>query len=194
MWSKMYYSKLYKKISSYIDLDEQDIDLIKSSFRYQSVTKGTPLIDTGKYSDKAFFILSGYLKYYKTIDSGEELIIHLYAPNNFATSLNSFFLATKSEEVLETITNCELLFISRTDLDKLYVAGHKWQEFGRKLMESFLIEKEERIIDLISLDAHAKYSKLCRTQPDIIQNVPAKHIASYIGIKPESLSRIRKMN
>lgn len=67
-------------------------------------------------------------------------------------------------------------------------------KLGRKLMESFLIEKEERIIDQLSLTAQMRYSKLLKCYPEIIQNVPVKYIASYIGIQPESLSRIRKKN
>lgn len=190
----MHYTKLLEKISGFIDIEPEDVDLVKSLFKYESVTKGTSLIDIGKLTDKAYFILSGYLKYFKAIDSGEELIIHLYCPNNFATSLNDFFLVKKSEETLQTITDCELLYITRTDLEKLYSTSYKWQTFGRKLMESFLIEKEERIIDLLSLTAHDKYLKLLSDQPDIIQNIPVKYIASYIGIQPESLSRIRKTN
>ena len=189
----MHYSKLIDVISNYIDFYEQDEALIKSLFNYESATKGTVLIEYGALANKAFFILSGYLKYYKIIDSGEEWIIHLYAPNSFATSLNGFFLGKKSEEALQTITDCEFLSISRNDLEKLYAADCKWQIFGRKLMESFLIEKEERIIDQLSLTAHEKYLKLLKNQPDIIQNVPIKYIASFIGIQPESLSRIRKL-
>lgn len=188
------YLKLNDKISNYISLEQQDLDLIKSLFKFQSVGKGISLIEIGKPTDKAFFINSGYLKYSKIIDSGEELIVHLYAPGNFATSLNSFFLGKKSEEELQTITDCELLYISKSDLESLYSTSRKWQSFGRKLMESFLIEKEERIIDQLSLTARNKYLKLLENQPDIIQNVPVKYIASYIGIQPESLSRIRKTN
>ena len=190
----MCHSKISDKISSYINLEQQDIALIKSLFNYESVTKGTSLIETGKLTDKVFFILSGYLRYFKIIDSGEEQVIHLYAPQDFATSLNSFFLGKKAEEALQTITDCEFLYISKPDLEKLYSTNNKWQHFGRKLMESFLIEKEERIIDQLSLSAHDRYLKLMKNQPDIIQNVPVKYIASFIGIQPESLSRIRRIN
>jgi CRP-like cAMP-binding protein len=134
------------------------------------------------------------LRYFKTLDTGEELVIHLYAPNNFATSLNGFFLGKKSEEALQAITDCTFLSISKAALETLYNTACKWQTFGRKLMESFLIEKEERIIDQLSLSAMDRYLKLIKNQPDIIQNVPVKFIASFIGIQPESLSRIRKMN
>lgn len=188
----MNYTRLFHKISYYIDLEPQDMELIKSLFFYESVQKGSPLVEVGKHIDKAFFILSGYLKYFKTIDSGEELIIHLYAPDNFAASLNDFFLGKHSEETLQAITDCELLYITKTDLDRLYATNEKWQCFGRKLIESFLIEKEERIIDQLSLTAYDRYHKLLEKQPDIIQHVPVKYIASFIGIQPESLSRIRK--
>lgn len=190
----MQYAKLIDKISNLISLEQQDLNLIKSLFKFESVAKGTSLIKIGEFTDKVFFVNLGYLKYSKIIDSGEELIIHLFAPNNFATSLNGFFLSKKSEEELHTITDCELLYISKDDLEKLYSISHKWQNFGRRLMESFLIEKEERIIDQLSLTAHDKYLKLLKDQPDIIQNVPMKYVASFIGIQPESLSRIRKIN
>ncbi|MDR0231007.1 MAG: Crp/Fnr family transcriptional regulator [Dysgonamonadaceae bacterium] len=190
----MHYSTLYETTSNYISLEQKDIDLIKSLFKYESVAKGTSLVETGKPTDKVFFILSGYLRYFKTLDTTEELVIHLYAPNNFATSLNGFFLEQKSEETLQTITDCEILYISKSDLEKLYSTDCKWQTFGRKLMESFLIEKEERIIDQLSLTAQDQYQKLIKNQPEIIQNIPVKYIASFIGIQPESLSRIRKKN
>ena len=189
----MHYSRLFDLIASYITIYQQDEELLKSLFQYETATKGTFLIKNGGSANRVFFILSGYLKYFKIIDSGEEWVIHLFAPNSFATSLNGFFLGRKSEEALQAITDCEFLSVSGSDLEKLYAIDGKWQVFGRKLMESFLIEKEERIIDQLSLSAHEKYLKLLKFQPDIIQNVSIKYIASFIGIQPESLSRIRKL-
>lgn len=188
----MYYSKLCDRLSYYIDLDKQDVELVKTLFKYHAVEKGRSLVEQGKPVDRVFFILSGYLRYFKVIASGEEQVIHLYAPGHFATSLSGFFLGNTAKETLQAITGCEFLYISKPDLEKLYSTNDKWQGFGRKLMESFLIEKEERIIDQLSLTAHDKYVKLIENQPDIIQNVPVKYIASFIGVQPESLSRIRK--
>lgn len=190
----MSFTKLYSKISNYINLEQEEKDLVKTFFKYDAVEKGTLLIEAGKQADKAYFILSGYLRYFKVAESGEELIVHIYAPDSFAVSLKSFFFGTKAEENLEAITDCEYLWISKDDLDKLYSTSHKWHSFGRKLLEDALVEKEERIIDQLSLTAQEKYLKLLENQPDIIQNVPIKYIASFIGIQPESLSRIRKAN
>lgn len=186
------YNQIINKISQLISLNSEDIELIKTSFHYKKVEKNTTIIEPDKKTPYAFFINSGYLRYFKVLNSGEELIIHLYTPGNFATSLNSFFLDMKAEEELQTITDCELLYISKPELEKLYSRSPKWERFGRKLMEAFLIEKEEKIIELLSLNAQEKYSKLLKANPDIIQNVPTKYIASFIGIQPESLSRIKK--
>lgn len=186
------YRQIIDKISQYISLDNEDIELIQTSFHYKKVEKNTSIIEPNKKTPYAFFINSGYSRYFKVLDSGEELIIHLYTPGNFATSLNSFFLDMKAEEELQAITDCEILYISKTELEELYSHSPKWERFGRKLMEVFLIEKEEKIIELLSLTAQEKYSKLLKANPDIIQNVPVKYIASFIGIQPESLSRIKK--
>ena len=190
----MHYSKLREIISNHISLEQQDFDLIASFFKFETAKKRTSLIKAGKPADKLFFVISGYLKYFKILDSAEELIIHLFTPNTFATSLNGFFLGKKSEETLQTITDCEYLYITNSDMEKLYSTDCKWLILGRKLLEMILIEREQSFIDHLSLTAYDNYLKLMQNQPDIIQNVPGKYIASFLGIQPESLSRIRKIN
>lgn len=187
-----FYELLIKKISLLSKLDVDDSKLIKSLFHFEHYPKDEPIIRVGEFADKAYYIISGYMKYYKLLESGDDLIIHLYAPDNFAASLDSFFKEERSKEELTCITDCYLFSISRPDLEILFSTNEKWGTFGRKLMESFLIEKEERIIDQISLTAQQRYIKLIETHPGIVQNVPIKLIASFIGVKPESLSRIRK--
>lgn len=186
------YDKLIETISSLIQLQDCDLEYIKASFKPFVVEKDTVLIDKGSYSSVAFFINSGFLRYYKVDDDGKEQTIHLLSQGHFAASFCSFVSNTKSEETLHTITDSELLCIEKEDLEALYSKNVKWQIFGRKLMEVFLLEKEKRIIDQISLTAQNRYIKLIETNPDLIKNVPIQYIASYIGIQPESLSRIRK--
>ena len=186
------YKLLLNSVSNHISLKNDDIVLIKSLFRSMIVKKGTVLIDEGKISHSVYFVNSGYLRYYKVNSSGEELTIHLLQPGDFAASFYSFVHQTKSEEILHAISDAELLSITKSDLDKLYSTDIKFQMFGRKLMEFFLLEKEIRIIDQISLTAQERYIKLVETRPALVQNVPIQYLASYIGIQPESLSRIRK--
>jgi CRP-like cAMP-binding protein len=188
----MSFLQLKKTISEIISLNLEDHELIETFFKPLKAEKNVSLIEVGKAVREAFFINSGYVRYYKYLDSGEELIIHLYAPNSFATSLNSFFSGSPANEIMQTLTECDLLTISKDDLEKLYSTNQKWQYFGRKLMEGFLIEKEQRIIDQLSLTGQQKYQKLYEMNPDIIQNVQVKYLASFLGLQPESLSRIKK--
>jgi len=186
------YDTLINTISNLIQLQNDDINLIMSLFQERSVKKDTVLIDQGELSDFVFYINSGYLRYYKISETGEEQTIHLLSSGEFAASFYSFVCNTKSEETLHTLTDSELLCISKNDLERLYSTDIKWQIFGRKLMEALLLEKEKRIINQLSLTAQDRYVNLFETNPSLIQNVPIQYLASYIGIKPESLSRIRK--
>ena len=186
------YEKLINIISNFIEFQNNDLSIIKSLFKPFEVKKDSILIDKGEYSNMAFFINSGFLRFFKVIDTGEEQTIHLLSSGQFAASFCGFVTNTKSEETLHTITDSELLIVTKNDLEKLYNIDTKWQIFGRKLMEILLLEKEKRIIDQLSLTAQARYTKLLETNPSLIQNVPIQYIASYIGIQPESLSRIRK--
>jgi CRP/FNR family transcriptional regulator, anaerobic regulatory protein len=186
------YSNILTTVSSFHKIEPEDVRLIMSLFKPISVAKNNVLINKGEVSNLAYFVNSGYLRYYKNLETGEEQTIHLFSPEEFAASFNSFVNKTKSEEILHSVTDAELLTISWNDLEKLYTSGMKWQIFGRKLMEKFLLEKEKRIINQISLTAQERYNNLLETNPELIQNVPIQYIASFIGIKPESLSRIRR--
>jgi CRP-like cAMP-binding protein len=186
------YDVLLGTVSSLISPDEEDINTIKSLFRPVLITKGTVLINMGDIADYVYFVNSGYLRYYKINTAGEEITIHLAGKGDFAASFSSFVCHTRSEEILHAVTDSCLLTITYNDLEKLYSTGTKWQVFGRKLMEFFLLEKEKRIIDQISLSAQDRYIKMLEQKPELVQNIPIQYLASYIGIKPESLSRIRK--
>lgn len=186
------YNSLLEIISGIIPINKDDAKMISSIFTPLSVRKDTILVNNGDYSSSAYFVLSGYLRYYKNFENGEEQTIHLFSPGQFAASFLSFVENIKSDEILITITDSELLSIRKTDLERLYASENKWQLFGRKLMEMMLLEKEKRIIDLISLSAQERYMKLIETNPKLLQNVPVQYLASFIGIQPESLSRIRK--
>lgn len=186
------YNSIFEVFSGFIQLRNEDVPFVKSLFKPISVKKDTVLVAAGDYSDAAYFVNSGYLRYFKHMESGEDQTIHLFSPGEFAASFLSFVEGIKSEEVLHAVTDTELLVILKSDLEKLYNAEPKWQMFGRKLMEYLLIGKEKRIIDLISLSAQERYLKLIENNPKLLQNVPVQYLASFIGIKPESLSRIRK--
>jgi CRP/FNR family transcriptional regulator, anaerobic regulatory protein len=188
----MSFNQLRKKISDIISLNQEDHELIEQFFKPLNVEKNVSLIELGKSARQAYFINTGYIRYYKIMHSGEELTIHFFAPNEFAAAINSFFSGAPSEEIMQTLTDCEVLSISADDMEKLYATSQKWQFFGRKLMQGFLIEKEQRIIEQLSLTGQEKYLRLLQTHPDMIRQIQVKYLASFLGMQPESLSRIKK--
>lgn len=185
------YSELFKLISNYIDLSEVDADIIRNSFELISVNKNTILEEENKFTKHLYFINSGFVRVFYMND-GEDRTTQINCPSRFITSFQSFITGSKAYDNVETITDCELLRITKSGLELLTSKINKWGVFGEKIYEMALVFNEERTRDMILLTAEERYLKLMQTQPDIVQRVPLQYIASYIGIKPESLSRIRR--
>ncbi len=185
------HQKLIKDILKYIPLKEMDIQTISEVFESINVPKNTMLEVENKPTKYLYFIIEGYVRVFYTKD-GEERTTQINCPSRFITSFQSFITNSTAYDNVQTISECHLLRITKGNLDKLNESVKDWGIFGEKIYEQALIYNEDRTRDMILLNAEERYLKLMQTQPDIIQNVPLQFIASYIGIKPESLSRIRR--
>ncbi|MCE3295371.1 MAG: cAMP-binding protein [Crocinitomicaceae bacterium] len=186
------FDSLLTLIRSLVALDDTEIPLLAELFEMVEVKKETVIEAEDTVCSHVYFVVSGYLRYYSNTDLGTEQTIHLLGPEEFATSLQSFISGKASGENLAAVTDCSLLRISREKLEFLYASGAKWQEFGRKVMELTVLEKEKRIIQQISYSAKERYAILLEQRPELAQNIPVQYLASYLGIQPESLSRIRR--
>ncbi|HEX3020454.1 MAG TPA: Crp/Fnr family transcriptional regulator [Chitinispirillaceae bacterium] len=185
------FSKLNHLISNTIFCSNDEISFADSLFAFHRFTKNTVILDPDDSDANLIFVNNGYLRSFYTL-AHEEITINISSPNEFTTSLLSFFYNDKSKMTIQCLTDCEIFAISKQNLDSLYSQNPLWQEFGRKIMEKALVEKEIRIMDQIYLTAEQRYLKLLKNNPGLIQNCPVKYIASYLGIHPESLSRIRR--
>ncbi len=188
---KAEYSEIIGLISKSITLTETDLEHIFNVFEPVFVKKNTKLEEENKLTRYLYFINKGFLRVY-FMDNGEDRTTQINCPSRFITSFQSFITGTKAYDNVETITDCELLRITKADLDEINKKIISWGIFGEKIYEQALVFNEERTRDMILLTAEERYLKLIKTQKDIIRNVPLQFIASYIGIKPESLSRIRR--
>ena len=185
------HQKFIDYVSKYIPLNEVSIQIIENTFQYVKVKKNIMLEVENKTTKYLYFIISGYIRVFYT-KNGEERTTQINCPSRFITSFQSFISQNLAYDNVQTISECDLLRITKTDLDQLNEQIENWGIFGEKIYEQALIYNEERTRDMILLNAEERYIKLMQTHPDIIQNVPLQYIASYIGIKPESLSRIRR--
>jgi CRP/FNR family transcriptional regulator, anaerobic regulatory protein len=188
---KFEHQQLIKHISNYIQLNKIEIENLINSFEIVHVKKNTLLEEENKLTKNLYFINKGFVRIFFTKE-GEEKTTQINCPSKFITSYQSFISQSKAYDNVETVTDCSLLKISKTELERLSEKVKNWDLFSKKIYEQAVVFNEERTRDMILMSAEERYLKLLKTQSEIIKNVPLQYIASYIGIKPESLSRIRK--
>ncbi|MEO8515355.1 MAG: Crp/Fnr family transcriptional regulator [Flavobacterium sp.] len=182
---------LFKYISDFINVSDKDVRLLRQSFKYANFSKGSILEKENTVAQKLYFIKSGFLRTFY-IEEGTEITTQIVRGNSFITGFNSFVTGEFSNVTVQCISDCEVLYIIKADYDRLTTDIAAWSTFCKHVYEDTLRFSLQRTTDLLSLSAEKRYLKLLEEQPEVIKNVPIQYIASYIGIKPESLSRIRR--
>jgi CRP-like cAMP-binding protein len=153
--------------------------------------KGTLVLKADKIEHYLYFIQKGIVRAFS--DHNEDIITFWFGQEgDVILSMNNYVNNQKSYENIELLENCVLYKISIQYLQKLYYSHIDIANWGRKLIERELLKTENRMISREVLTAKQRYQELLQFQPELLQRVPLKYIASYLGITPVSLSRIRK--
>lgn len=187
-----YYDTLFEYISQIIDIPGHDRAQCRNTFKPLWIARDTMLEVAGKVPVHHNFIVSGFMRKFYINDKGEEVTVDLNNGPRFFTSYFPFVNQTISNEYLQCITDCELLRITKADADSTSETSITQKDYTIRLFQQIQEEDRQRMNDLATLTAEQRYVKLMKDCPEIIKNVPLKYIASYLGIKPESLSRIRR--
>jgi len=182
---------LQDHISTFVDMPPEVFDQGKVFFEPRTVGKGELICKAGEVCKEVAFIKSGVMRSFYQL-KGKEVTRFVLMKNNFITALSSFISQKPSSENLQAIKETELFVINYDDIQNLYQEFPKWQELGRLVVEKSHLQLERRVFELISMTASDRYRAIAKDQPGIIDNVPLQYIASIIGVKPETLSRIRK--
>lgn len=138
------------------------------------------------------FVTQGCLRCYTVDDKGEEHIVQFAIEDWWISDLHSFLTGEPAIYTIEALEDSELLLLERESREKLLTAHPKFERFFRLLLERHYVATHKRIIASLSASAEERYLKFLKTYPALVQRVPQNQIASYLGIAPESLSRIRK--
>ena len=125
-------------------------------------------------------------------DENNAKCLDIFVENDFCTDYMSFLNQEPTPLQVKALEPVELVSISRSDVVKLYYNSIIGLQIVRTAAESLFIHKQRQQIELLTLTAEERYARLMRVRPDLIHRIPNKHIASYLGIAPESMSRIRK--
>lgn len=185
-------SKLYAHITQNFPLNEDFKNTIEQHFTPLQIPKNTIIEEEGKVPQYLYFINEGYMRSFYYDKDGDEVTTYLATPKHYMASFLSLSQQKVSTENIETITDCSLLKISREDFLKIIEKYPDFREYSLQIFEQAFSKMNQRANDLATLTAEQRYSQLINNQGNILQNVPIQYIASFLGIKPQSLSRIRK--
>lgn len=148
------------------------------------------LIPQGTVAQKMFLVEEGYCRSFVEID-GEDITDFFFFEGTFATDFASYCSGKPSLLNLVCGEDCKLMELDKGRLDSLYKTFHSFSEVGRNMAEAAFVQVEERSRLLHTENLEARYTYMIQNFPDVFQRVPQYHIASFLGVKPQSLSRIK---
>lgn len=186
------HNQLIQLISERAQLSDIERELCIQYFEPVLYPKNRVIEEEGKVPQYLYFVVSGFVRLFHYNDKGDEVTTHINCPPGFITSYSNFTNQTRSDENLECITECELLRITKTDLDLLTQKSPAFKDFSFFVFQKSLSYNEKRAKELATLTAEKRYLKLMTEHPELLHNVPMQYIASFLGMNPKSLSRIRK--
>lgn len=189
---KLMYDLLHKHIDKRIHLTAAEFDRCAQFFVHRKVRKRQFLLQDGEVCRYLAFVNHGCLREYTIDQKGEEHLIQFAIEDWWVSDLHSFLCGAPSTHNIDALQESEVLLLEKPAREKLLAAVPAMERFFRLLLESNYIATHKRINDALSASAEERYLAFIATYPNLVEQVPQNQIASYIGITPQSLSRIRK--
>ena len=192
MISTNIYTNILNHLNKVITLTESEQQEFTSILEEKKVSKKNFLIEPGDLVNSEYYVVSGCLEAYYLDESGDKHIIQFAVEDWWISDFEAFFNEVPAKLFVETIEDSTLLAINREALEILYTRIPKFERFFRIKTTSAFVSLRTRILSSLQKSGKERYLEFCEFYPKIEQRVPNYHIANYLGLKPESLSRIRK--
>jgi CRP-like cAMP-binding protein len=175
-----------------ISFTQKERKSIESKFEKINLKKGDILLKASDVVYNQYYVSDGCLRTYFIDNSAKEHTLQFAVKDWWISDYTAYFTNTKSIMSIECIQNATIYKISREAIESLYLEFPQLETFFRKKMEGAFSSFQKRILGSLSQSAKERYTSFIRTYPNIEQSVKNYHVASYLGITTESLSRIRK--
>jgi CRP-like cAMP-binding protein len=175
-----------------VDMSEKDFDYGTTLMIPKKLRKRQYLLQAGDVCKCAAFVSRGCLRFYSLDDLGREHIQNFAIEGRWMTDSVSYQAQEPAANNIDALEDSELLLIDRKAQEKLVAAVPRWGEYLRLQLENMIKDALVRISDFVSLSSEERYRHFLRNYPDLAQRIPLHQIASYLGITPQSLSRIRR--
>ena len=185
------FEELLKTVNQIVDLNETEKSIFQDAFTFLKISKNQTLIAEGQVATELYFINKGLLRLYYNKDGGL-ITAYIFREHLFASSYASFLESSPSIQCLDTLEDCELLALTKAKLENLYKDIPKVNVLTRKIAEQRFINSQQILSSFLLDRPEERYKKFAENNSDLFLRVPHHIIASYLGITPVSLSRIRK--
>ena len=184
------YAKLKNYCKEIVSLSDVELELIDRYFEFKVLAKKDFLLQDNKVCNFIAFVAEGSIRHFH-IKDGVEKTCDISFDNFWVTDFQSFTYDTVGKMNLQAMEETTVFLIKKQNLFKLYRACGKYETFGRLMAEQVAQRATEIAMSLSSEKPEERFQNLIKKQPDLFQRVPQKYIANFLGISPESLSRIR---
>jgi CRP-like cAMP-binding protein len=181
---------LLATIRRFITLAPTEEDLLRQWFVPETVPKGGFFLQPGQVSRKMGFVLQGVFHYFESGD-GQRLTYYFGREQEFIGDYESFFSAQPATHGIQALEEASLLTISYDNLQRLYREVREGERLGRLVAETLFLDVLRQLTSFYKDPPAQRYARFVSTYPDLLQRIPQYYIASYVGVKPQSLSRIR---
>lgn len=185
-------NKIKQAIFQLYPLPENEWADFSDKLLLKSFRKGDFLIRDGQIENYIYFLNKGATRNY-FIKDGKEFTVDFQFEGDFVTAYYSFITREPSPIFIESLEDAETVAISYYSLHEFYSMHPRGEKVGRLMAELQYAKRLRKEMDLLSLTAEERYVRLLKKNPELINNISVKHLSSYLGIQPESLSRIRKL-
>ena len=186
------FEKLRNSVNSHVGMSKDEFNLVTTFFTPKKLRKRQYILQAGDICKWLIFLERGCLRLYSLDDDGKEHVLWLAIEGWWMTDLVSFQEQMPSSKNIDALEDSELLLMSPESLEKLSTAVPKWDRYFREITDKEFRVALTRLSDFVGASAEDRYLNFLDLYPDIFQRIPLHQIASYLGITPQSLSRIRR--
>lgn len=187
----MPFELLLSNIERYIQLNDTEKEIFITYLQPKKIKRKQFFLSDGDVCKYSVFVTAGCLRGYTVDKNGVEHVLSFAPPDWWIADMYSLISQKPGTLNIEALEDTETILLSKINQEKLYLEIPKFERFFRILTEKSLVANQQRIVDNMSLAAEERYNIFCKRYPTLIDHLPQKQIASYIGVTPEFFSRMR---
>ncbi|MFH5883951.1 Crp/Fnr family transcriptional regulator [Halalkalibaculum sp. DA3122] len=185
------YQKLKESLQEHVSLSNEEWELCKNNFRPKRMLKRQFLLQEGDICRELAFVEKGALCSYSVDSKGNQHVLRFAFDGWWIADLQSFFTKHPSTFNIEVLEDSELLMLDRQNHEKLLEEIPGYERYHRIIVQNAYVALQQRVENALGLTAEEKYARLIKHNPEFMNRVPLNLVASYLGMSPETLSRVR---